>query len=110
MKYVSCPCQSNGTIATITPVSPPMTKVTSPPTTNSVGVLKRGFPTAKVALQENTWIPAGTLTAMLAAEKKPIDSVGIDRKRVVTGQRVSVRIVIGGSRFLKQKKKSKRHK
>src|SRR3546814_2360817 len=73
MKLVSCACQSNGTIATITPVSPPMTKVTSPPTTNSVGVLKRGFPTAKVAIQENTWIPAGTLTAMLAAEKKPID-------------------------------------
>ena len=40
MKWVSCACQSNGTIATITPVSPPMTKVTSPPITNRVGVLK----------------------------------------------------------------------
>jgi len=77
MKWVSCTCQSNGTIATMTPVSPPITNVTSPPITNNVGVLQRGLPTASVAIQANTCTPAGRLTAMLAAAKKPIDSVGI---------------------------------
>src|SRR3546814_9546754 len=53
MKWVSCACQSNGTIATITPVSPPMTKVTSPPITNRVGTLWLGLPIASVAIQLN---------------------------------------------------------
>ena len=30
-----------------------------------------------MAIHANTWMPAGTLTAMLAAEKKPIDSAGM---------------------------------
>ena len=68
MKWVSCTCQSNGTSAIITPVSPPMTKVSSPPSTNRVGVLNTGRPDAKVAIHANTCIPAGTLTASDAAE------------------------------------------
>ena len=56
-------------MATITPVSPPITKITSPPTANRPGVLKRILPAARVAIQANTCTPAGMLTAMDAAEK-----------------------------------------
>ena len=56
-------------MATITPVNPPMTKVTSPPTANRPGVLNRIFPAARVAIQAKTCTPAGTLTAIDAALK-----------------------------------------
>jgi hypothetical protein len=49
MKYVSCACQSKGTSATITPVSPPMTKIASPPMANSIGVEKMTRPASMVA-------------------------------------------------------------
>ncbi len=54
---------------TITPVNPPIVKITTLPTTNSAGVVHLILPLASVAIQQNTWMPAGRLTAMLAAEK-----------------------------------------
>ena len=41
-------------MATMTPVSPPMTKMTRPPTANRPGVLNRIFPAARVAIQAKT--------------------------------------------------------
>ena len=53
-----------------------MTKMITLPTQNRAGVLQRIRPAARVAIQAKTCIPAGTLTAMLAAEKKLTDKVG----------------------------------
>src|SRR3546814_3501508 len=78
--------RSNGTIATITPVSPPVTKMTMLPSTNKPGALKRGLPIASVAIHEKTWIPAGTLTAIEAAEKKPVVIGGMPRSEEHTSE------------------------
>ena len=47
------------------------------PSTNSDGVVERSRPAAMVAIQANTWMPLGSATAMLAAEKKLSDSAGM---------------------------------
>ena len=70
MNWESCTCQSNGTKATMTPVSPPITKVTRKPKSHSIGRPIVGRPASSVAIHANTWMPVGTATIMLAAEKK----------------------------------------
>ena len=67
---MSCTWRSTGTEASMTPLSPPMTKVTMKPTAKSIGVLKTGRPFQMVAIQAKTWMPLGMLTVMLAAVKK----------------------------------------
>ena len=47
------------------------------PSTNSDGVVQRRRPEAIVAIHAKTWIPLGSATAMLAAEKKLSDSAGM---------------------------------
>ena len=54
-----------------------MVKIKMLPTTNRAGVDQRILPDASVAIHANTWMPAGTLTAMLAAEKKPVEISGM---------------------------------
>ena len=56
-----------GTDATITPVRPPMVKVTMKPTTYSIGTAKRGRPSHIVASQQKICSPVGIDTDMLAA-------------------------------------------
>ena len=63
---------SNGTEATITPVIPPMTKMTMKPMTNRNGVLKIGRPAHIVASQQKICSPAGTAIAMLEAVKEAL--------------------------------------
>ena len=76
-KWVSCTCQSKGTNASITPVSPPQTKITRKPTSHSIGTWYSGRPTHSVAIQANTWMPVGIATSMLAAEKNACANCGI---------------------------------
>ena len=67
---MSCACQSKGVAETITPVSPPSTKMKRKPKTNSVGVaIRTRLPAAKVPIQAKTCRPEGTETAKPAAEK-----------------------------------------
>ena len=61
----------------ITPVSPPSVKMNRKPSTNSDGVASRSRPDAMVAIQANTWMPLGSETAMLAAEKNPSAMAGM---------------------------------
>ncbi len=44
---------------------------------DAVVIRKRSRPAAMVAIQEKTWMPEGTATAMLAAEKKARLSAGM---------------------------------
>jgi hypothetical protein len=70
MKCVSCTCQSKGTTATITPVRPPMTKVTKKARIHIIGRLSCGLPFHSVPIQAKTCTPVGTATSVEAAEKK----------------------------------------
>src|SRR3546814_4351745 len=70
MKELSCACQSNGTSAIITPVSPPATKMASAPDTNSIGTAKITRPSSMVAMKAKICTPVGSATASEAAEKK----------------------------------------
>jgi hypothetical protein len=69
-KAVSCACQLNGTMASITPVSPPSTKVKKNPMTYSMGRRKLTLPSHSVPIQAKTWIAVGTATSADAALKK----------------------------------------
>ena len=60
---------SNATMPTMTPLSPPTTKIRMPPTRNHAGTFFCTLPDASVAIQANTCTPAGTATAIDAAEK-----------------------------------------
>ena len=63
-------------MATITPVRPPSVKMNRKPMTKSDGVVSFIRPDAMVAIQAKTWMPLGTATAVLAAEKKLRDIFG----------------------------------
>src|SRR5690554_1025984 len=76
-KWVSWTCQLNGTGASITPVSPPQTKITRKPKIHNIGKLKRTRPFHRVANQANSWIAVGTATNMLATEKKAWANCGM---------------------------------
>jgi hypothetical protein len=67
---VSCTCQSKGTMATMTPVSPPITKVAKKPRIQSIGMCSSGRPFQIVPIQAKTCIAVGTATSVEAAEKK----------------------------------------
>ena len=54
----------------MTPVSPPMTKIARPPTTNSIGAEKITRPASSVARKAKICTPVGIATASEAAEKK----------------------------------------
>ncbi len=63
-------------MATITPVSPPSTKIASAPATNSIGRPRTTFPIHTVAMKQRIWMPVGIATASLAAEKNPSEICG----------------------------------
>ncbi len=69
-KYESWAWRSNGTAATMTPVIPPMTKMTRKPTTKKSGVFHSARPAQMVASQPTNCTPAGIAISMLAAAKK----------------------------------------
>jgi hypothetical protein len=64
---VSWSWRSSGTLATITPVRPPITKVTMKASTQSRGVSQRGLPLQIVAIQQKICTPPGSAIIMLAA-------------------------------------------
>jgi hypothetical protein len=66
---VSCAWRSNGGDATITPVIPPTTKITSPASANTSGVRHSGRPLQSVASQPTTCTPVGMAMTVLAAAK-----------------------------------------
>ena len=74
---MSCTWKSNGATATITPVSPPSTKIASAPDAYSSGVERTTLPSSKVAMNTNSWMPVGIATASLAAEKNASEIEGI---------------------------------
>jgi hypothetical protein len=75
-EVVSCAWKSKGTIATITPVSPPSTKVTTPPKTKRIAtVLARRAPNS-VAMKQKICTDVGIATAVDAAEKIPSEMPG----------------------------------
>ena len=63
--------KSKGATATITPVSPPITKIASAPMLHSIGTERFTVPSIRVAMKTKIWIPVGIATASDAAEKKP---------------------------------------
>ncbi len=56
----------------MTPVMPPMRKITSPPIPKASGARHTGLPAQSVVIHPNTWIPLGMAINMLAAAKKPM--------------------------------------
>ena len=74
---MSCTCQLNGTNASITPVSPPTTKISRKPAIHSIGTLQTGRPLHSVAIHAKSWIPVGMATSMLATAKKACDKAGM---------------------------------
>ena len=66
---MSCACQSNGTIASITPVRPPITNTKKKPNTYSIGTSQRGLPCASVASQAKICTAVGIATIAEPAEK-----------------------------------------
>ena len=76
MKYVSWTCQSNGTTATIAPVIPPSTKITTKPTMNRIGVFIGGRRPHSEAIHAKICTALAIATIKLAAAKKCIDNAG----------------------------------
>lgn len=74
---MSCTCQLKGTSASITPVSPPATKMTRKPAIHNIGMRQTGRPANSVAIQAKISTLVGTATSMLAAEKNPCAKAGI---------------------------------
>ncbi len=69
MKCVSCTCQSKGTTATMTPVSPPITKVAKKARIHIIGSRISGVPRQSVPIQAKSCTAVGTATSVEAAEK-----------------------------------------
>ena len=72
---MSCAERLKGTTASITPVSPPRTKIARKPPTKSSGARHPGRPVQSVAIQLITWMPLGTAMPRLAAAVMPSASV-----------------------------------
>src|SRR5580765_6137256 len=76
-KYVSVTCQSTGNAARKIPVSPPIVKIPTKPSANSIGVSKLMFPLYVVASQLKIFTPVGTATASELSMKNDCSQVGI---------------------------------
>ena len=63
-------CQSKGTAAVITPLTPPMTNSAMKPSMNFIAAGYHGRPSQSVASQANTATALGIVMKMLAAPKK----------------------------------------
>ena len=59
--------KSNGASATMTPVSPPITKTASDPAVHSIGTDDTTRPARAVAMKQKNWTPVGMATAVDAA-------------------------------------------
>src|SRR3546814_18938327 len=87
-----CSTKSAGGTASSTPVMTPTTKVSMKATVHIIGSSNRMRPRYMVNSQLNSLAPVG------------IEINIVDRKRVVSGKSVSVRVVLGGRRIIKKKK------
>ena len=67
---MSVSCQSNGTAAVITPLTPPMTNSAMKPSMNFIAAGYHGRPSHSVASHENTATALGIVMKMLAAAEE----------------------------------------
>src|SRR3546814_17120210 len=89
--------------------------VEQPPSRTSAGGIQRALATTvveRVHGLDRLFVDYGAIPALAwlreHAAKQPLDGIRIhraDRKSVVEGKRVSVRVDLGGGRIIKQKKK-----
>src|SRR3546814_20129488 len=95
--------KSAGGTASSTPVMPPTTKVSMKATVHIIGSSKRMRPRYMVNSQLKSFAPVGIEITIVVMPKKLLTLA--DRKSVVSGKSVSVRVDLGGRRFIKKKKK-----
>ena len=68
-KYVSCTCTSIPSVATMSPVNPPVVNSKIKPRAYNIGASKRIDPLCKLTVQLNTLIAEGTATKNVSSEK-----------------------------------------